>query len=256
MVAAKPVVLALSGHDPSGAAGVQADIETLARGGCHCVSVITSLTAQNTAQFKRITPQAPAMFREQLDLLTQDISVDACKIGLIGSVELVEVIADYLARINFPVVLDPVLASGTGTDLASVDLVTALTGQLFPHVTIVTPNLEEALTLTGSNEINSALHTLLELGCDTALVTTTDDTGGRLTNTWMDATRTLHKYHWDKLSGAYHGSGCTLSAGIAGRLAQGDPLRAAVAQAQEYTWQTLQQARRTGAAQLHPERFF
>ena len=250
------MVLALSGHDPSGAAGVQADIETLARGGCHCVSVITSLTAQNTAQFKHITPQPPALFREQLDLLTQDLSVDACKIGLIGSVELVEVIADYLARTNFPVVLDPILASGTGAGLASAALRAALTEQLFPHATIVTPNLAEALTLTGGNELNSALYTLLERGCDTALVTTSDDEGGRLTNTWMDETRALHKYHWDKLPGTYHGSGCTLSAGIAGWLAQGTPLRTAVAQAQEYTWQTLHHARRHGTAQLHPERFF
>ena len=253
---AKPVVLALSGHDPSGAAGVQADIETLAYSGCHCISVITSLTAQNTAEFKSMAPQAPERFREQLRLLTGDITVDACKIGLIGSIELVEVIAEYLASTHFPVVLDPVLGSGTGTALALPDLVREMTARLFPRITVITPNLGEAQTLTGHGEPDRALHALLDLGCETALITTSDQTGRQVTNTWMNASRQMHDYHWDKLPGIYHGSGCTLSAGIAGRLARGDTIRSAVEKAQDYTWQALQHAQQMGKAQLHPERFF
>ncbi len=253
---AKPVVLACSGHDPSGAAGIQADIETLASGGCRCVSLITSLTAQNTSEFRSVTPQTPALFREQLELLTQDVTVNACKIGLIGSIELVEVIADYLETTNFPVVLDPVLGSGTGTALVPPGLVEMMTARLFPHVTVITPNLEEALRLTGRKEINSALHALLDLGCETALITTADRADEQVINTWMSETRALHSYRWDKLPGTYHGSGCTLSACLAGRLALGDPVRVAVEHAQEYTWQALRHAQRVGTAQLHPERFF
>ena len=250
----KPVVLALSGHDPTGAAGVQADIEALASTGCHCISVITSLTAQNTAEFKSMAPQAPAKFREQLELLTRDIAVDACKIGLIGSVELVEVIADYLACARLPVVLDPVLGTGAGADLSSPGLVRAMTECLFPRTSVITPNLEEARVLTGCGETEEALHRLLDLGCATALLTAADQAGNLVTNTWMDETREIHSYRWDKLPGTYHGSGCTLSAGLAGRLAQGDPARAAVEKAQEYTWQTLKHAHRAGTAQWHPER--
>ena len=252
---AKPVVLAFSGHDPTGAAGVQADIETLAYAGCHCISVITSLTAQNTSEFRSMAPQSPAGFREQLDLLTGDIAVDACKIGLVGSIELVEVIGDFVDRARFPVVLDPVLGAGTGADLSSPGLIRAMTECLFPHTSIITPNLEEAHALTGCSDTGQALHRLLDLGCATALISAADRAGDRVTNTWMDETRAIHGYHWDKLPGGYHGSGCTLSACLAGRLALGDPARAAVETAQAYTWQTLKHARRTGKAQLHPERF-
>ena len=252
---AKPVVLALSGHDPSGAAGVQADIEALAHTGCHCISVITSLTAQNTAEFKSMAPQPPERFREQLHLLTGDIAVDACKIGLIGSIELIEIIGDYLASARFPVVLDPVLGAGAGTDLSSPDLIRAMTDHLFPHTSVITPNLEEAQALTGCSETGQALHGLLDLGCKTALITAADQAGEQVINTWMCETRKIHSYRWTRLPGTYHGSGCTLSACLAGRLALGDPLRTAVDKAQEYTWQTLKNAHRIGKSQLHPGRF-
>ena len=253
---AKPVVLALSGHDPSGAAGVQADIEALARAGCQCISVITSLTTQNTSEFRAMQPQTPARFREQLDLLTEDIPVHACKIGLIGSIGLVEAIADYLETEKFPVVLDPVLASGTGVNLAEQDLIRNMREYLFPHTAVITPNLEEALALTGCNGITQALHALLDLGCDTALITNADNAQDQVVNSWMSNTREMYSYPWEKLPGVYHGSGCTLSAYLAGRLAWGDPVRTAVEKAQEYTWQTLKNARRTGKSQLHPERFY
>ena len=253
---AKPVVLALSGHDPSGAAGVQADIEALARAGCQCISVITSLTTQNTSEFRAMQPQTPARFREQLDLLTEDIPVHACKIGLIGSIGLVETIADYLKTEKFPVVLDPVLGSGTGVNLAEQDLIRNMREYLFPYTAVITPNLEEAFALTGCNRITEALHALLDLGCDTALITDADNAQNQVVNSWMSKTRELYSYPWEKLPGVYHGSGCTLSAYLAGRLALGDPVRTAVEKAQEYTWQTLKNARQTGKAQLHPERFY
>ena len=250
----KPVVLAFSGHDPSGAAGVQADIEALAHTGCHCVSVITSLTVQNTAEFKSIAPQPAASFREQLHLLTEDIVVDACKIGLVGSVELIRVIGDYLASVQLPVVLDPVLSAGVGADLSPPDLRRAMIEYLLPHASVITPNLEEAMALTGRQDAEQALYGLLELGCKTALITTSNQTAAQVTNVWMDKTGELHRYHWDKLPGTCHGSGCTLAASLAGRLACGDSLRAAVEAAQAYTWQTLKHAQRIGSSQLHPAR--
>ena len=252
----KPVVLALSGHDPSGAAGVQADIEALARADCQCISVITSLTTQNTTEFRAMHPQTPARFREQLDLLTDEIPVDACKIGLIGSIGLAETIVDYLETKKFPVVLDPVLASGSGVKLAQQDLIRNMREYLFPHTAVITPNLGEALALTGHNEMTQALHALLDLGCDTALITNADNAQDKVVNSWMSKNREVYSYTWEKLPGVYHGSGCTLSAYLAGRLARGDPVKAAVEKAQEYTWQTLRNARRTGKSQLHPERFF
>ena len=256
----KPVVLAFSGHDPSGAAGIQADIETIARTGCHCVSVITSLTTQNTSQFKAVEPQSPVRFRERLELLTADINVDACKIGLIGSIELVEIIADYLAvcqaSTGLPVVLDPILNAGAGAEIVGPKLRQSMVENLFPHTTVITPNLKEALALTKCDKSTKALPALLDLGCHTALVTGADDARAKVVNTYMNNERKITNYRWEKLPGAYHGSGCTLSAHIAGRLAQGDDIRAAVEKAQEYTWQTLKNAEKVGESQLHPERFF
>ena len=253
---AKPVVLALSGHDPSGAAGIQADIETAARTGCHCVSVITSLTTQNTSEFRDMEAQSPTRFRKRLELLTADIHVDVCKIGLIGNIELVAIIADYLASASVPVVLDPVLGAGIGADMAEPELIRSMIENLFPHTTVITPNLGEAFALTGCNEPIKALHTLLDLGCDTALITTADAARMEVINTWMSKAREINSYRWEKLPGMYHGSGCTLSAYIAGRLARGDAIRTAVEKAQEYTWKTLKNAHKTGKSQLHPERFF
>ncbi len=250
----KPVVLAFSGHDPSGAAGVQADIEALAHAGCHCVSVITALTAQNTAEFSTMTPQSPANFMEQLDLLAGDITIDACKIGLIGSVELIGIIGDYLASAKVPVVLDPVLSAGAGANLSSPELIQAMTECLFPHASVITPNREEALALTGCNDTEDALHRLLDLGCETALITSAGQTGNQLINVWMNNTRSIYHYRQHKLPDTYHGSGCTLSAAIAGALARGETARIAVENAQEYTWKTLKQACRIGQSQLHPER--
>ena len=251
---ARPVVLALSGHDPSGAAGIQADIEALAGAGCHCVSVITSLTAQNTSEFRTMEPQPAARFGAQLDLLTDDVRVDACKIGLIGSSQLVGVIAAYLRDARYPVVLDPVLASGSGADLAAPGLVSSMTEQLLPLTTVITPNLEEAVALTGYDETAKALHALLDLGCHTALITSAGTGRDQVVNTWMDNNREIHSYHREKLPGVYHGSGCTLSAHLAGRLARGDSVRTAVENAQDYTWQALKNAARIGKSQLHPGR--
>lgn len=252
----KPVVLALSGHDPSGAAGIQADIEALAAAGCQCVSVITSLTAQNTSVFRAMEPQSPVRFREQLGLLTDDIRVDACKIGLIGSIQLVEVIADYLRDARLPVVLDPVLGSGSGTELADPGLISAMAKYLVPQAAVITPNLDEAFALTGFKETSKALHALLDLGCDTALITTAGNGNGEVLNTWMDDSRATHSYRWERLPGVYHGSGCTLAAYLSGRIAQGDSVQTAVEKAQKYTWQALKNATRTGKSQLHPDRFY
>ena len=200
-------------------------------------------------------PQPPARFREQLDLLTDDIRVDACKIGLIGSSPLVGVIAAYLRGTQYPVVLDPVLASGSGVDLTTPGLISCMTEQLLPLATVITPNLEEAVALTGCDEPTEALHALLDLGCHTALITSAGSRRDEVFNTWMDNNREIHSYHREKLPGAYHGSGCTLSAHLAGRLAQGDSVQTAVEKAQDYTWHALKNAARIGKSQLHPGRF-
>ena len=115
----KPVVLVIAGHDPSGGAGIQADIESIADTGCHAATIITSLTAQDTNTITGVSPQDSLFFKEQIKLILNDMDVLACKIGMIGSDDLVEIIHAELSKRTIPIVLDPIINSETGINLSS-----------------------------------------------------------------------------------------------------------------------------------------
>ena len=143
-----PVVLSMSGHDPTGGAGIQADIECMAAHGVHALTLVTSLTAQNTADVIEIYPQNPQQFEAQASCLLADISVDVFKIGLLGSAEIAKKVASIIARFpDVPVVLDPVLAAGGGHDLVQGLLLEVLTQKIVPRTTLITPNSLEARRL-------------------------------------------------------------------------------------------------------------
>ena len=140
-----PVVLSFSGHDPSGGAGVQADIETLVSHQCHSASVITALTEQDTRNVIKLIPQSPENIISQANRILADLTINAIKIGLIGHHETVYAIYEILkAHPHIPVILDPVLAAGGGTELSSEQLITELVELLLPCTTVLTPNSEEA----------------------------------------------------------------------------------------------------------------
>ncbi len=253
----QPVVLAFSAHDPTGAAGVQADIESINRNGGRCVSVITALTAQNTGAFEAIVPQPATDFRNQARLLLADININAFKIGLVGSAALVEEIATIISRYtSLPVVLDPVLHAGSGIELASADIIAGLKQSLLPLTTVLTPNLKEALQLTGTNDKDTAAQVLLGLGSQSVLITGADQATDRVINSlYRHNTEPVH-FEWERLPGVYHGSGCTLAAAIAAQLAQNPDVLEAVKHAQQYCWQTLKHGLQLGKSQLHPDRSF
>ena len=255
---APPVVLVIAGHDPSGAAGIQADIETITANGCRCVSVITATTAQNTSGFATLYPQAAARFSKQARLLTSDIRVHACKIGLIGSAALVESIAALLTDLptGTPVVFDPVLAAGSGEELADRQLVRAMKARLLPHTTVLTPNAAEARRLAHRRDIRESATVLMRRGCRAVLVTGADEPTAGVDNMLFSRDMPEQRYHWQRLPGVFHGSGCTLSSALAAGLAQGMDIGAAVARAQDFTWQSLAHGLRLGAGQIHPNRFF
>lgn len=250
-----PVIMAFSAHDPSGAAGIQADIESINANGAICVSVLTALTAQNTARFDRLLPQSADAFLSQARLLLDDISVDAFKIGLIGSIELVHAIAGILTdHPDKPVVLDPVLHAGTGTGLADDELIDSIRQILLPRVTVLTPNMKEARRLSGQETSDRAAAALLAAGCSHVLITGADEPTAKVINTLHSTGHLPQHFDWERLPGTYHGSGCTLAAAIAARLALGDPVSEAVATAQRFCWQSLKHGRQLGRAQLHPDR--
>lgn len=250
-----PVILTLSGHDPTGAAGVQADMESIHANGGRCISVITVLTSQNTARFDQIIPQDPINFRNQVELLLADIPVNACKIGLIGSVELVNVIAGLIKTMgNIPLVIDPVLRSGTGASLSDTGIIDGYLTRLIPLASVITPNLAEAHQLSGEKDPAAAAGTLLDTGCLNVLITDTKPDTKTVVNILYSPGEKPGVIEWERLPGVYHGSGCTLSATIAAGLAQGLDMRAAVEMAQSFTWESLKRGEKLGRGQLHPQR--
>jgi hydroxymethylpyrimidine/phosphomethylpyrimidine kinase len=255
-------VLAFAGSDPSGGAGLQADVMTLAASGCHPLSVVTAVTVQDTVGVKAVRAVEARWVVDQARALLAEMPVKAFKIGVIGSAENAAAIAEVVAdHPEVPVVLDPVLASGRGDPLATDEAVAALIERLVPQATVLTPNSLEARRLVARNaaestELGSCARRLVALGAEFVLVTGTHEPTGEVVNTLYDARGVVRTDRWARLPGSYHGSGCTLASAIAAGLAHGRPVPDAVREAQEYTWHTLAHAFRLGAGQSIPDRFF
>ncbi|KAF3982814.1 MAG: hydroxymethylpyrimidine/phosphomethylpyrimidine kinase [Methylococcales symbiont of Hymedesmia sp. n. MRB-2018] len=253
----RPVVLSFSGHDPSGGAGIQADIETLISHQCHCCSVITALTEQDSSNVKKLIPQHAEDIIDQATTLLNDFPVKAIKIGLIGHYETALAIHSILLQHpHIPVILDPVLASGDGTSLANEKLIDCINEKLLPYTTVITPNSEEARILTQHSNINDCGKNLLDKGGDTVLITCTDEASTLVENKYFQKEGKTETFSWQRLAENYHGSGCTLASAIAALMAHGlDPFTA-ISEAQEYTWNSLHAAYHPGKGQHNPHRLF
>ena len=259
-----PIVLCFGATDPSGGAGLQADILTIASMGCHPLSVVTAITVQDTGGVDDILPIDAEWVADQARAVLEDMPVAAFKIGLLGSVEniaaMAEVISDYP---DIPLVFDPVLASGRGDELVSEDMLDALRELLLPQTTILTPNSIEARRLIQDEDNDDDNPDLAEcakriilLGCEYVLVTGTHEHTPKVINTLYGERGLVRSDNWARLPGIYHGSGCTLASAIASLLANGLTMEEAVKEAQEYTWQALQFGFRPGMGQHIPDRLF
>jgi len=259
-----PIVLTFGATDPSGGAGLQADILTIASMGCHPLTVVTAITVQDTGGVDDILPIDAEWVSDQARAVLEDMPVAAFKIGLLGSVEniaaIAEVISDYP---DIPLVFDPVLASGRGDELADEDMLDALRELLLPQTTILTPNSIEARRLIqdeDNDEDNPDLaecaKRIVQLGCEYVLVTGTHEHTPKVINTLYGENGVVRSDSWARLSGIYHGSGCTLASAIAALLANGLSMNEAVKEAQEFTWQALKYAFRPGMGQHIPDRLF
>jgi hydroxymethylpyrimidine/phosphomethylpyrimidine kinase len=252
-----PVVLVLAGLDPTGGAGIQADIEAIACMGSHAAPVATAITVQDTANVVGYTPLGAGLVIQQARAVLEDIPVAAIKIGMTGSVEVIEAIHTLLTDCpGLPVVLDPVLIAGGGGMLADEPTISAMKTLLLPQATIVTPNGREARALAPeADTLDACAMALLGQGADFVLVTGGQENTPEVVNVLYGNNRTLERYQWERLEGSYHGSGCTLASALAGLLAQGDEPFSAVYKAQEYTWRTLKHGYRIGMGQALPHRF-
>ncbi len=260
-----PIVLSFAASDASGGAGVQADILTLASMGCHPLCVITAITVQDTAGVDDVMALDPEWVADQARAVLEDMPVHVFKIGMLGSVEIITAIAEVISDYpNIPLVLDPVLASGRGDELASEDMVIAMRELLLPQATIITPNSLEARRLAQDDDeddddiqnLSQCAGHLLQMGCEYVLITGTHENTVQVVNNLYGNDGVIRSDSWHRLPGSYHGSGCTLASAIAAALANGLPITEAVYEAQEYTWQSLKAGFRPGMGQYLPDRLF
>ena len=234
-----PVVLTIAGFDPSSGAGASADIKTIAAHGCYGIAALTALTVQSTSGVKRVEAIDLALLRESLAELKQDSKISAVHVGMLATAAVVNAVADFLEPAEMPcIVLDTVIQSSSGSTLLDDAGVSVLAERLLPLATVITPNAQEAATLTGSivdtvDQMRQAAAQLQEMGAKAVVVT-----GGHLTPTTdvlLSANGDLQTFKSDKLdTNCTHGTGCAFSTSIACNLAQGRPLAEAVLMAKSF----------------------
>jgi hydroxymethylpyrimidine/phosphomethylpyrimidine kinase len=233
-------ILTIAGSDSGGGAGIQADLKAISATGAYGLSVITALTAQNTVGVDAIYPVAIDFLKQQMQTVSRDIRIDAVKVGMLGTPEVIAAVAEFLETLTCPVIVDPVMVAKSGDRLLHADAISALRDVLIPQAAVITPNLPEAADLLDVTEavdrdmMLSQARTLLALGPQAVLLKgghlLTEESPDLLMSEshaqWFDTVRVATKNT--------HGTGCTLSSALASYLGQGHPIDIAVAKAKEY----------------------
>ncbi len=249
-----PVILTIGGFDPSGGAGIAADLKTFAAHNCYGVAAITAMTVQNTQGVSALFPVDSSVTKECVTCLLADGRVKAVKIGMLANRANAEVVREFLdSNASLPSVLDPVIRSSSGTNLVDAAGLEFLREHLLSRVQVITPNRDEAAALTGLKienieEMKTAAQKLIEMGARAVVVT-----GGHLdkaTDVYLDGTE-LQTFVADRVKPDHtHGTGCTFSSAIAANLALGRQLRDAVVLAKAYVTEAIRKAYSTGPGRL------
>ena len=251
-----PNILTIAGSDPSGGAGIQADIKAISACGGYAMAVVTALTAQNTCGVQGVQMVSPDFVAAQIKAIRDDIRIDAIKIGMLGTAPIIEAVAQSLAGLSVPIVVDTVMVAKGGSRLLEPAAVRALSA-LIARATVITPNLPEAADLlsqpmaTSRATMEAQARALLALGPAAVLLK-----GGHLSGEESpDLLAEQAGFHW--LSGARvatqktHGTGCTLSSALATELGHGLALQPATAKAKQYVAQAIAQADALEVGQGH-----
>jgi hydroxymethylpyrimidine/phosphomethylpyrimidine kinase len=254
----RPVVIAFAGSDPTGGAGLAADLQTLSSLGCHPAPVVTAVTAQDTSSVKAVVPTGTDLVIAQARAVLEDMPVAAFKTGLLPNTEIVSAVAsicnDYP---DIPLVVDPVLAAGSGDPLTDPDVGNALVALLAQRALVFTPNSAEARRLAPqADNLEACAQEIMAAGCQYVLITGTHENTPQVFNRLYSAGRCLETYTCVRLAGEFHGSGCTLAAAITAGIAHGLEPANAVANALDFTLKTLKHAIRPGMGQQLPDRLF
>jgi hydroxymethylpyrimidine/phosphomethylpyrimidine kinase len=252
-----PTVLIIAGNDPSGGAGLSADIQAVTALGAHPAPVVSALTVQDTMDVRQVEVISPQLVIAQAKAVLEDQPVAAIKLGLLGSVAVGEAVAQLLHQWSgIPLVVDPVLVASGGGALAEADLIRIYLEQLLPLAGLATPNAAESRRLVPSaTDAAGRAAALLDAGCRHVLLKGADEVTPDVRNTLFSADGNHEEFIWPRLPGSYHGSGCTLASAIAALLAHGKSMHDAVAEAQRFTWDALQQGWRPGKGQTIPGRW-
>jgi len=251
-----PVVMTFSDHDPSGAAGIQADVETLFSMGCHCSSIATAITAQDTYEYHDSVATDPVMMTEQARAILEDMLVSVFKVGQVGSIDTLQaiyaILRDYPEK---PVIYQPSLP--LQSTLFTHHLLDHIRNQLLPLSSIITINPQEANYLAPqADTVEACIREILDAGPEYVLVTGSGEDLKTMKNVLYAESGLQKSWEWERLPHAYLGSGSTLSASIAAHIAHGfDPITA-IEKAQNYTWHALRNARRMGMGNYVPNRLY
>jgi len=239
-----PVALTIAGSDPSGGAGIQADLKTFHQHGVYGMSVLTLLTVQNTCKVSAVRPLPPDFVLAQLDAVLEDIPPQAAKTGALGTREIIEALAERAAGFPFPLVVDPVMISKHGVPLLDEAARDALKTRLLPRARLVTPNVHEAMALSGMelrglDSLQGAAKAIADQGAKAVLIK-----GGHLPEDATDvlyAEGSFHHFPAKRIDTVHtHGTGCTYSAAIVAGLAQGSDLLQAVSCAKQFITRAIQ----------------
>ncbi len=252
----RPCILCIGGLDPSGGAGLQADIETIAACGGHALPIASCLTIQNTTVSTSVSAVEPDVIKSQVSLLIDDFKISGCKIGLIPNASIARTIAEIVSQIpDVPIVFDPVIRASSGLKFNDNTTLEAIKKFLLPKVTIITPNQNELNAITNCDkDKNSQCELLCSLGPEYVLITGGDNQTSSVSNLFVSKGGNQHEYTWQRLPNRYHGSGCTLSSAIASYLALGFDMQEAVQKGQQFTWHALDAAEPLGKSQWMPNR--
>jgi hydroxymethylpyrimidine/phosphomethylpyrimidine kinase len=246
-----PVALTIAGSDPSGGAGIQADLKTFHQFGVYGQAAITLLTVQNSVRVSRVECVPAALVAEQVRAVIEDMPPGAAKTGALGNAEIVEIVAALAAEFDFPLVVDPIMISKHGAPLVDADARGAIARFLLPRAFLITPNLAEASVLTGldvkdENGMREAARRLCEMGAKSALVK-----GGHLSGPATDVLFSdgeSYEFAAPRVATRHtHGTGCTYSAAITAGLAAGNDLFSAVARAKRFINEAIATAPGLGA---------
>ncbi len=245
----RPTVLCFSGLDPSGGAGLQADIEAIAVIGGHAAIACTALTIQDSQQVYGFETVQPSLLDAQARAILLDLPVKAFKSGMLGSIENIDILIQILKENpHIPYVLDPVLVANSGGSLGDPKTLKIAFKKLIPLATLITPNTVELRTLTEQDQIEAAVLTLFEYGAQAVLIKGAHEHESHRIRHWLyikqknGHVECVTESIWRRIDGEFHGSGCTLASNIAARLAQGKPLTEAVSCAELWLHRTLLRA--------------